>query len=118
MIAFGLFLLLAVGIIAGFAVASGDDPTVLNLLGFEIDTTERWQFATGALCALGGVIALRVIAIGWRRVRRRRREMRELRESVAQTTTPMSESQSRRRESSSDRDDRDERDHFESTPHD
>jgi hypothetical protein len=116
MIAFGLFLLLAAGIIAGFALASGDDSTVLNLLGFEIETTERWQFGTGALCALGAVIALRVIAIGWRRARRRRRELRELRETVIQTATPLSER--RDRQHTHDReDDRDERDHFESTPH-
>jgi hypothetical protein len=115
MVAFGLFLLLAVGIIAGFALADGSDPTVLNLLGFEVDTTERWQFATGAFCALGAVIALRVIVIGWRRARRRRHELRELRETVGQTE----DSQRHQRESSSRHDrDEDERDHFESAPHD
>src|SRR5919108_813519 len=91
MITFGLFVLLAVGIIAGFALASGEDPAVVNLLGFDVETTERWQFATGALCALSAVIALRIIAIGWRRGRRRRRELRELRETVGQQTMSISE---------------------------
>jgi hypothetical protein len=130
MIAFGVFLLLGVGIVAGFALASGDDPAVLNLLGFELETNDRGVFATGALCALGLLISLRVIVIGLRRARRRRRELRELRTSLARTATPMREHEhepepepegqrGRRRErrrSDSD-DDWDER-HFESTPHD
>jgi hypothetical protein len=125
MIAFGLFLLLAVGIVAGFALAAGDDPAVLNLLGFEVDTTDRGMFATGALCALGLLIGLRVIAIGLRRARRRRRELRELRHTVGQTATPLSEHEvDRDREHRRDRrasrsdDDWDEREYFESTPHD
>jgi hypothetical protein len=121
MIAFGLFLLLAVGIVAGFAVAAGDDPAVLNLVGFEVDTTDRGLIATGALCALGLLIALRVVAMGVRRARRRRRELKELRSSVGQTTTSPSErdaDHSRRGRWSDFDDDWDERDSFESTPHD
>jgi hypothetical protein len=120
MIAFGLFVLLAVGIVAGFAVAAGDDPAVVNLLGFDLETTERWQFATGALCALSAVIALRIIAIGWRRARRRRRELRELRETVIQSSMPTSDRRHERDERpvKSDRGESEERDHFDSTPHD
>jgi hypothetical protein len=132
MVAFGLFLLLAVGIVAGFALAAGDDPTVLNLLGFEIDTTDRGMFATGAVCSLGLLIGLRVVAIGLRRARRRRRELRELRSSVGHTATPLSESGPERDEHQEDHyrerrrerrrsdpdDDWDERAYFESTPHD
>jgi hypothetical protein len=137
MVAFGLFLLLAVGIVAGFALAAGDDPTVLNLLGFEIDTTDRGMFATGAVCSLGLLIGLRVVAIGLRRARRRRRELRELRSSVGHTATPLSEPEHdrddhpgqheqhhyrerrrRERRRSDPDDDWDERAYFESTPHD
>jgi hypothetical protein len=91
MIAFGLFVLLTVGVIAGFAIVASDDPAVVNLLGFDFETTERWQFATGALCALSAVIAFRIIMIGWRRARRRQRELHELREAVSQQTMPISE---------------------------
>lgn len=119
MIAFGLFLLLAIGIVAGFALASGDDPAVLNLLGFDIETNDRGIFAAGALCALGVIIAFRVIVIGWRRVLRRRRELRELRGSAGQTTEELPEVHHHRRSKSADsEDDSDERDHFESAPHD
>ncbi|HYJ66861.1 MAG TPA: hypothetical protein VEX15_04285 [Nocardioidaceae bacterium] len=117
MIAFGLFMLLAVGIIGGFTVAAGNDPAVVNLLGFDLETTERWQFATGALCALGAVVALRIIAIGWRRSRRRRRELRELRETVSTSTSDRRHDRDDQTVQS-DRDDWDERDHFDSTPHD
>ena len=119
MIAFGLFLLLAIGIVAGFALASGEDPAILNLLGFDIETNDRGIFAAGALCALGVIISFRVIVIGWRRVLRRRRELRELRESAGQTTEqPPEVHQHRRSRSADSEDDSDERNHFESAPHD
>jgi hypothetical protein len=120
MIAFGVFLLLAIGIAAGFALASGDDPATLNLLGFDIATNDRGIFAAGALCALGVLISFRVIVIGWRRALRRRRELRELRETVDQTTTErLPEVHHHRRSRSTEADDdSDERDHFESTPRD
>ena len=57
MIAFGVFVLLVVGVIAGVAVVASDDPAVVHLLGFDFETTERWQFAIGALCALSAVVA-------------------------------------------------------------
>src|SRR5690606_19008062 len=116
MIAFGLILLLGIGIIAGFALAAGDDPAVLNLLGFEIDTNNRGLFAAGALCTLGLLISLRVLAIGIRRARRRRRELKELRTSVTRTAVPLSDAEEDRRGSGSD-DDWDEH-YFRSTPHD
>ncbi len=118
MIAFGVFLLLAIGITAGFALATGDDPATLNLLGFDLETNDRGVFAAGALCALGVLISFRVIVIGWRRVIRRRRELRELRETVDQTTERMPEVTHHRRSRSDETedDDSDERDHFESTP--
>jgi hypothetical protein len=122
MVAIGLLLLLAAGIIAGFALAAGDDPAILNLVGFDVETTDRWLFATGALCALGVLIGLRMIAIGWRRARQRRRELRELRSSVGQTAAPLSDHRRDRehghRRRGADDDDRDEREYFESTPHD
>jgi|RhiMethySRZTD1v2_1073278.scaffolds.fasta_scaffold28171_3 hypothetical protein len=120
MIAFGLFLLLAIGITAGFALASGDDPATLNLLGFDIETNDRGIFAAGAVCAIGVFISYRIIVIGWRRMIRRRRELRELRESVNQTSEEEPEGHSHRRSRSDDFDDEsnDERDHFESAPHD
>lgn len=90
MIAFGVFVLLVVGVIAGFAVVASDDPAVVHLLGFDLETTERWQFVIGALCALSAVVALRIIMIGWRRALRRRRELHELRETVSQQATPTS----------------------------
>jgi hypothetical protein len=129
MIAFGVFVLLVVGVIAGFAVVASDDPAVVHLLGFDFETTERWQFAIGALCALSAVVALRIIVIGWRRARRRRRELLELRETVSQQTTPASTHRDERvSKHRDDREDRDqhsaeperagsaERDHFDSTP--
>jgi hypothetical protein len=122
MIAFGVFLLLAIGIAAGFALASGDDPATLNLFGFEIETNDRGIFAAGALCALGVLISFRVILIGWRRLLRRRRELRELRETVDQTTERLPEVHHHRRsrtsEAEDDDEESDERDHFESTPRD
>lgn len=119
MIAFGLFLLLAIGITAGFALASGDDPATLNLLGFDLETNDRGIFAAGALCAIGVFISYRIIVVGWRRMLRRRRELRELRESVQQNEE-QPEGHSHRRARSDDLDDEsdDERDHFESAPHD
>ena len=119
MIAFGLFLLLAIGITAGFALASGDNLTTLNLLGFDIETNDRGIFVAGALCTLGVLISFRVIVIGWRRMLRRRRELQELRESVNQTTERLPEVHSHRRSRADDSDDdADERDHFDSAPHD
>jgi type VI protein secretion system component VasK len=131
MIAFGVFVLLVVGVIAGFAVVASDDPAVVHLLGFDFETTERWQFAIGALCALSAVVAVRIIVVGWRRARRRRRELLELRETVSQQTTPVSkhrdEPVSKHRDDRKDRDQHSaeperagsaERDHFDSTPRD
>jgi hypothetical protein len=133
MIAFGLFVLLAVGIIAGFTFVAGDDPAVVNLLGCDLETTERWQFATGALCALSAVAAIRLIVIGWRRVRRRQAELRVLRETVSQQTKPLSEPVNDphpdhrsdkgpegrpAKRSQGGRYSWDESDHFDSTPHD
>jgi type VI protein secretion system component VasK len=131
MIAFGVFVLLVVGVIAGFAVVASDDPAVVHLLGFDFETTERWQFAIGALCALSAVVAVRIMVMGWRRARRRRRELLELRETVSQQTTPASkhrdEPLSKHRDDREDRDQHSaeperagsaERDHFDSTPRD
>jgi hypothetical protein len=120
MITFGLFVLLAVGIAAGFALASGEDPAVVNLLGFDVETTERWQFTTGALCALSAVIALRIIAVGWRRARRQRRELRELRETVSQASMAASDRHHDRDRQTVEleSDDWDESGHFNTAPHD
>jgi len=119
MIAFGLFLLLAIGITAGFALASGDDPATLNLLGFDIETNDRGIFAAGVVCAIGVFISYRIIVIGWRRMLRRRRELRELRESVSQTEEiPEVRSHRRSRADQPDDESDEERDHFESAPHD
>ena len=136
MIAFGVFVLLVVGAIAGVAIVASDDPAVVHLLGFDFETAERWQFAFGALCALSAVVAIRIVVIGWRRALRRRRELHELRETVSQqTTTPVTKhrdavSKHRDEPASKHRDDgdqraplpqragSDERDHFDSTPHD
>ena len=120
MIAFGVFLLLAIGIAAGFALVEGDDPATLNLLGFDIETNDRGIFVAGALCALAVLVAFQVIAIGWRRLIRRRRELRELRETVDQTTTERLPEihHHRRSRSTEDEEESEERDHFESTPRD
>ena len=91
MIAFGIFLLLAVGITGGFALASGDDPATLSLLGFDLETTDRGIFVAGAWFAVGVLISYRLIVIGWRQMLARRRELQELRESVNQTTERLHE---------------------------
>lgn len=78
MIILGVLLLAAVAVVVVAAVASGDEPATLGLVGANIDTSVRWIFLTGAVSVLALVVGVSLLRGGLRRARARSKEMKHL----------------------------------------
>jgi hypothetical protein len=128
MIVLGLLLLAAVAVVVIAAVASGDEPATLGLVGANIDTSVRWVFLTGALSVLVLVLGTSLLMSGLRRARARRNEVKQLKAAAGPTAEsprvrragePAPARQREVRDVSSRPirpEDPDERSHFESAP--
>ena len=75
----GIIILIGVAVVTATVVANGDDPAVLNLVGFNVNTTIAGIYAVGALCLLLTVLGIFLLLGGAKRSNRRRKEVRDLR---------------------------------------
>lgn len=78
MIVLGVLLLAVVAVVVVAAVASGDEPATLGLVGANIDTSVRWIFLTGAASVLVLVVGAMLLLAGLRRARARRQQIKQL----------------------------------------
>lgn len=78
----GVIVLVVVAVVAITVVSQGGDAVVLELPGFDVDTTAAGVFGVGAASLLLGILGLFLLVGGARRGRRRRKEVHELRREV------------------------------------
>jgi len=78
----GVIILIVVAVVAVTVVAQGGDAVVLELPGFDIDTTAAGVFGVGAGSLLLGVLGVMLLVGGARRGNRRRKEVHRLRREV------------------------------------
>jgi hypothetical protein len=75
----GIIILIGVAVVTATVVANGAEPAVLNLVGFDVNTTIAGIYAVGALCLLLTVLGIFLLLGGAKRSNRRRKEVRDLR---------------------------------------